>query len=451
MSAFRDIRPTESFAWAAERVFDGTGVLRDHAVVVRGGLVVAVLPRPSLTAGMQVFSERGTTLIPGLIDTHVHFMRWEAPLFLAYGVTTIRDTGNEPAWILERRDRAAEEGSPGILCQGAIIDGPEPGHRVVSRRCATMEQAVAAVREMARAGTDGVKLYHNLERDWLAAVADEAHSFGLKASMHCLQTGVLAAAEAGVDEFFHLDGVLTDVWPDHPPGWLDSWGLPGWAGTEAMQDREADGIAARGMTATPTLVYWESQRVIRTTAEMPSAASAVLPARMLEWQASEPADAPSAERWRRALEAAQGFLRTLLQRGVPVLAGTDVPFGALIPGRSLWRELQLITECGMSPVGALQAATSAAASFLGRPSLGRLAPGAAADFVVIRGDPTTGIPVEPDIVAVAHDGIVQTPRQLFDRAKREASSAEGDPWSDQFSIHRELRNRKKQESRLTRM
>jgi hypothetical protein len=218
-----------------------------------------------------------------------------------------------------------------------------------------------------------------------------------------------------------------------------------------MQEREADVIAARGMTATPTLVYWESQRVIRTPEEIPSPALAVLPARMLEWQASEPADTQSAERWRRALEAAQGFLRTLLQRGVPVLAGTDVPFGALIPGRSLWRELQLIAECGMSPAGALQAATSAAASFLGRPSLGRLAPGAAADFVVIRGDPTTRIPVDPDIVAVAHDGIVHTRGQLLDRAKREASSAEGDPWSDQFAIHREVRDRERQENRLTRM
>lgn len=74
----------------------------------------------------------------------------------------------------------------------------------------------------------------------------------------------------------------------------------------------------------------------------------------------------SSEQWRRALRAAQTFVGLLLDRNVPVLAGSDVPCGLVAPGRNLWRELELLAEAGMSPAHALRAATSAAADFIGR-------------------------------------------------------------------------------------
>ena len=75
---------------------------------------------------------------------------------------------------------------------------------------------------------------------------------GLPVMMHCSPHGVLAAAEAGIDEFFHLDGLLTDIWPDCPVyGWLERWGHEDFPGTWARQQHVADVIARPGLIATP--------------------------------------------------------------------------------------------------------------------------------------------------------------------------------------------------------
>ena len=421
----------KKFAWSADRVFDGRRVLPAHAVVMENGRITGILPKASVPASLPIFYERDTTILPGLLDTHVHFMRWEAPLFLAYGVTTIRDVGNDLVWILDQQRRAKGCACPGILCVGPILDGPEPSHRVVSRACSDLGDAVAAVREIAEAGVHGVKLYHNLPVEWLPSMVQEAHAFGLKASMHCLQTGVLAAGQAGVDEFFHLDGILTDVWPNHPSGWLDVWGVPAFEETLDAQRQVADEIAELGMTATPTLAYWQSQW--RTRAADSEARH--VPPEMIAWQGRAGKTPAEVDLWRRALDAAIRFTGFLLRRDVPILPGTDVPFGALCPGQSLWRELSLLAQAGMPALRALQAATSDAADFLGRPLLGRLVSGAVADLAVVRGDPTQRIPEDPDMVAIVHDGAIHYPSELFVQARKAARTVTEDPWWVQFCIH----------------
>jgi len=224
----------------------------------------------------------------------------------------------------------------------------------------------------------------------------EGHSRGCRVSMHCAGGGVLRAARAGVDEFFHLDGILADVWPDHPPGWLDVWGMPEFARTLDRQRTVADAIRASGITATPTLAYWDSQWRLRTADSLGAEDLRYTPPLMIEWQAVPP-DPVSSELWRRALRAAKTFVGLLLERDVPVLAGSDVPCGLVPPGQSLWRELELLVEAGMSPTQALCAATSAAAVFLDRSELGRLTPGSVADMVLVRGNPVDAIPSRPDM------------------------------------------------------
>ena len=425
----------DRFAVAADRVFDGGQVLAEHAVVIDGAEVAEVVPRRSVAPSVPVLYEPDTTILPGLIDTHVHLMRWESPLFLAYGVTTVRDTGNDLGWILGQRHDTKGSAAPGILCAGPLIDGPKPGHKLLSRACCDADDAVAAVRETVAAGVDGIKLYHNLPLAWLADMVREAHGAGLKVSMHCVQTGVVGPGRAGVDEFFHLDGILTDVWPDHPPGWLEVWGLPGFADTLEAQRRVADTIAELGMTATPTLSYWESRWRIRAADYQPDSEARHVPQAMRRWQGTAETDPAAAEQCRRALHAAQRFTQLLLDRNVRVLAGTDVPFGAITPGRSLWREMSLLVEAGMSVQGALRSATSDAAAFLGRPLLGQLSPGLVADLAVVRGDPTRSIPAEPEMVAIVHDGTVHRQTELLLQAAEAARTVKDDPWSVQLRAH----------------
>ena len=425
---------TDARAWAADRVFDGQDVLPDRAVIVAGGEVVQVLPRDRVPPGVAVTHEPGTTILPGLIDAHVHCMAWQDPLFLAYGVTMVRDVGNDLQWILACRERARTALSPTILCAGPLIDGPTPLHPIVARACVDAADAVTAVRETAEAGVDAIKLYVRLPAEWLPALVAEAHAHGLKTSMHCQGTGVLAAAEAGVEEFHHLDGLLADLWPGQP-GWLEAWGDPGMAATLDAQRRVADRIAACGMAATPTLAYWNSQWRLRAADFSAENETPGVPSEMHAWQ-GEATDAALSERWRRALEAAQGFVRLLLEREVSVLAGSDAPCGAQTPGLSLWRELSLLAEAGMPPLHALRAATSGLGSLLNRPGLGRLQPGSAADLVVVRGDLTAAIPQQPDITAVVRGGVAHQPSHLLAEARKVASRVTEDPWSAQFRAHR---------------
>ena len=425
-------------AFSGARIFDGTRVLADHAVLVEAGAVSAVVPRDSLPREATLYHADDCTVLPGLIDAHVHFMRWQGPLFLAFGVTTVRDTGNPLRWILDRRGEWREKRWPRILCLGPLLDGPVATHEDVCRSCRDLAGALTAVRETAQSGVDGVKFYVGLDPDWIPGMVNESHAQGCKASMHCADSGVLLAARAGVDEFFHLDGILADVWPDHPPGWLDLWGAPGFGRTLDRQRDVADGICALGVTATPTLAYWESQWRLRTPDYLGPADLGHIPPPLIGWQAVPP-DTVSAERWRRALRSAQSFIGLLLERDVPVLAGTDVPCGLVTPGRSLWRELELLVEAGMSPTHALRAATSAAADFLDRRDIGRLAPGAAADMVVVRGNPLEEIPSRPDIAMTVQGGEAYRPEDLL--AAQDNSLAD-EPWADQLRRHYETRSQR---------
>ena len=430
-----ELGPHRRFACTADRVFDGGRTLPDHAVVIEDGVVSAVAPVSSLPADVPVLHEPGCTILPGLIDTHIHFMRWQGPLFLAHGVTTVRDMGNELRWILDRRREWSEHAWPRILCVGPILDGPEPYHPVVSRACRDASEAVEAVRQTAAAGVDGIKLYAGLDGDWLPSMVRPGHAAGLKVSVHCQSSGALAAARAGVDEFFHLDGVLTDVWPEHPPGWLDLWGASAFSRTWDRQRQVADSIANTGLTTTPTLAYWDSQWRVRTPDGAACQDLRGLPPSMAKWQAATPFGPREADRWRRALRAAQRFLALLLERQAPVLAGTDVPFGPVAPGASLWRELSLLVEAGMSPQQSLRAATSGAAAFLGRDDLGRLGAGATADVVFVRGNPIDRIPERPDIAMVVRNGSVWRPKDLLAAAEPAARELGEDPWASQFERH----------------
>jgi len=422
------------FAFAADRIFDGKSVWTDHVVIVEGDRIDEFLPRASVPDDVKVFYEADTTIIPGLIDTHVHFMRWQGPLYLAYGVTTIRDVGNDLEWILAQRQVPRIGCVPTILCCGPFLDGPRPCHPLVSRACMSEADAVGAVRQILAAGVDGVKFYCDLDAAWLAAMVRAAHEMDRKAFMHCLQCGVRPALEAGVDEFYHLDGVVADVWPDAPPGWLNLWGDPDFENTWPAQQGLADDIAAAGITCTPTLAYWQSQVRIRSM-DFPSYDQVqYLPAKMLQWQGV--ATAPgNFQMWDRGLAAAQRFLGLLLDRQVPILAGTDVPFGAIPPGLSIWHELALLVASGLSPKHALRAATSDAAKFLGRTDLGRITPGAIADLVILKGNPLMHIPTMPQIVQIIHHGCMRQSVDLFSEAKRVRGTVTEDPWSKQFQLH----------------
>jgi hypothetical protein len=295
-----------------------------------------------------------------------------------------------------------------------------------------VDAAVVAVRETAAAGVDAIKLYASIAAEWIAPMVEASHAAGLKVSMHCLPHGVLVAGRAGVDEFYHLDGILADVWPDRPPGWLYVWGDQNFGQTWGRQQQVADEIADQGIVSTPTLAYWDSQWR-RRLQDPYDEESRYVPDDLLAWSSAEP-DPEIGGVWRRAMEAAVRFQGLLLERDVPVLAGSDTPCGGILPGQSLWRELNLLVEAGLSPLGALRAATSAAADFFERPELGRLRTGSAADIAIVRGDLTATIPDRPEIEHVVRAGVAyDQPAALLQEP--DDSAWRDDPWGRQMALH----------------
>ena len=118
-----------------------------------------------------------------------------------------------------------------------------------------------------------------------------------------------------------------------------------------------------------------------------------------------------------------------------MLVGSDVPCGLVPPGMSLWRELSLLVEAGMSPAQALRGATSDAAAFCGRHELGRISPGSVADMVFVRGNPLECIPSRPDIVKTIHHGVVYRPKDLLAATNWADFPLEDEPWAIQFEHH----------------
>ena len=421
-------------AYAADRVFDGDRTWDHHAVLVKGRTVLEIVETASLPPEVLVHRLAGATILPGLIDTHIHFMRWKGPVFLAYGVTTVRDTGNDLEWILQRREESRKQQWPRIVSLGPLLDGPSPSHPLVARSITDEKSAVEAVRETVAAGVDGIKLYASIKPHWIPAMVRESHQGGCKVSMHCAAHGVLVAGRAGVDEFYHHDGILADVWPERPPGWLHVWGDAGFSATWDRQQEVADAIAGMGMTATPTLAYWDSQWRMRSEVGSTSEEREYVPEDLFTWTSAK-LDPVAAEAWKRGMEAAQRFTGLLLEREVRVLPGSDTPCGGILPGQSLWRELDLLVSSGMTPEQAIRSATSQAADFMEKPELGRLRAGSSADLIGLHGDPFQKIPTRPKIAFVVRDGVAYQHDELLKSARQSQDSWEEDPWGRQYASH----------------
>ncbi|PPS90876.1 amidohydrolase family protein [Streptomyces sp. MH60] len=367
------------------RVFDGRRMLTGlYDIAVDGTQVASVSAEP--LRGRQEVDAAGGWVMPGLIDTHVHFydvravsdadaMRAfeenELPgrlgLFLDHGITTIKSVGDPTDGILDTRDRIATGAlrGPRLLATGCGITGRD-GHPAATvfrdnpwaRKRFTGE--VGSVREirdlvhhLADRKVDAIKLLSEgacahsggpsylwqnpafpdgveLERlplDLLRAGIEAGHERGLRVTVHTTQqTAAREAIEAGADGLEH--GVTAEPLTDH-----SLIGL----------------MVERGITYTPTL--WIDD----------------------------------------AHPDARDNLRKAAAAGVPIALGSDTFSGRGLFGANTLEEAELMVAAGMTPTQVLTAATSGAARQCVRSDLGTVAPGKRADLLVLNADPTTDI------------------------------------------------------------
>ena len=403
-----------SYALIPDRVWDGVSdeTRSGVAVVVKDRLIDAVLPVAEVPAGVETAALPECTLLPGLMDAHVHYSSVMGPAFLAAGVTTVRDVGNDLAWILGERERHANDLSagPAILCCGHLLDGPRVYWPQLGRAHEKPEEIADSVRRHAEAGVDQIKLYAGVEPPLLKAAVDAAHESGKFVVAHLMATTAEDAVRLGLDEFEHLAGC----------------GVAWRAASEVEDDLVIDLLLEKDVIIDPTLVVWDRLgRVLDRPFHHDARRAWVHPRHLDIWQRYLGRFGPPEYRWRYqgAMVHLKRFLRRAHQRGVIVALGTDTPFPHLVPGMSVHDELAMYTDAGIPAVDALRSATSINARVLGIDDMtGSIKPGRRADFVAVRGNPLERIEDIENVSCTVREGrrfepsgLMRDFRTTFDR------------------------------------
>jgi imidazolonepropionase-like amidohydrolase len=364
-----------AYALTGATLVDGTGrpPIPDAVVVVRDGRVDAVGPRAStpVPAGVPTVDVSGRTIIPGLWDMHTHVTQVEwAPVYLAAGVTTARDMGNEFEFIVPLRDAIAANRAlgPRLLLAG-LIDGPGPNAFGVTTTDDPKE-AARIVGGYHDHGFQQIKIYNLITPPLVSAITDAAHALGMTVTGH-VPNGMTIdeAVDHGMDQIAHLA----------IRGEADS---PEVAATIAH-------LRARGTVLDPTQSWNEllgHAAGAPVTAFQPGLAKVPAPLNRLFSNAGTAGiDAATA---RARLERGLRIVKALHDAGVPIVAGTDEG----VPGHSLHREIELYVEAGLTPMEALQAATIVPARAMKLDAeLGTIERGKRADLVVLDANPLDDI------------------------------------------------------------
>jgi imidazolonepropionase-like amidohydrolase len=402
------------------RIVHGDGRVTPSAtVVVRRGRI-ATIAAGDVRGGRPARREvngAGRTLIPGLIDAHVHVTDASLSLFLRFGVTTVRDLHNVPAYILPlARDDTPDR--PRIIAAGALLDGPAsawPDARIVESVAAVR----AAVREQVGAGAGVIAVATRLSAALTDAVVREASARGVPVAVHPGRTTALAAARAGVASIEHAGSLAAAAdGADASLAAVDGefrWWLSGareWARADlARLDEATRTLRDSGVVLVPTLAFYEavSRGAGRQNDGHPDA-SGPNGARGEQVRLKADTTGHTATGGRELEDPASvlgRFVARYARLGGAVAAGSDAAPPLVSPGASLHRELQLLVAGGLTPAAALESATVRAARLLRvADRVGTVDVGKDADLVLLDADPLADISATIRVRLVVRAGMI---------------------------------------------
>ena len=430
--------PAEPLAVTNVTVIDATGAPErpETTVVLRSGRIVSVGNAPA-PRGMAIVEGRGKYLIPGLWDAHVHAL-WDNerpnvffPLFLANGVTSVREMGGPlPAAEQVRwRERVArrEVLGPDLIVPGPFVDGPQPIWPG-SIRVGNEAEARRAVDDLQRAGVQFVKVYSQVPRAAYFALADEARKKHIPFAGHVPPfIDVTEASKAGQRSIEHLMGVLLGT--SSRGAELTSQLLAGANVNQlngALVDTYDAGRAAalcdlfvrNGTWQVPTLTIRHARPYLAELAAANDPRLRYLPAPITAGWISrddprQPGTAAAIESRKRLYRKEVELVGAMNRAGVRIAAGTDTPNPFCFPGFSLHDELALLVEAGLSPLAALQAATRNPAEMTGcAAELGTIEKNKRANLVLLDANPLADIRNTQKIAAVILQGRLLTRNDL---------------------------------------
>ena len=450
---WRALQRDDAFLVRNAKIFVGDGrVVESGSVLVRHGTIERIFDGDAPDASTlkaEVIEAAGKTLLPGLIDVHVHlggpggfvkdFKSIQAEhlperalaQYLYSGVTTVKSVGDPLEFSLRTRTHTRDGellGAELVICGPlfttdgghgteylSFLDGPAKAQAMAEfvRTPKSVDEARQQVRDLKRAGIDGVKavletgrtgmLFERMDSTVFRAVVDEANRQALPAVVH---TGgsrdVADAVDAGANGIEH--GSFSDAIPD------------------ALLTR----MAREGVTYDPTLAVLEGQRdlaagrldLLRRPLVQQAASQTLLVESAAFVKEGTLADAARATGVGNALKLASDNLVRAWRAGVPLVTGSDAGNPLVIHGPTVHRELQLWVEAGIPPAVALQAATWNAAKLLRADSrIGLVAPGYDANLLIVDGDPTRDIAATERISLVVLKGERVRRSELFDQAR----------------------------------
>lgn len=377
----------DTFAIRDVRVFDGDRTIPHANVVIRAGRIAALGPKAAIPAGTAIVDGRGKTLLPGLIDSHVHVFPGAQADALRFGVTTELDmfdvSRDFKSWDAQRvslrRTEQADTWAAGLgvtVKGGAPLQNLPPGMTLpVLASAAGAQQFVdARVRE----GSDYIKLFienlseyrekrtlPTLSRAEVCAVISAAHADRRMAIVHAqAEWAAREAIDCGADGLAHMvpdrtvESDFLELAKRHHI--FNETTDDVWAGAAGLD-------LARQLARDPRVAPYLSPAQKRTLLTLE--------------------DKPVPAFFSNAL----ANTRLLHEAGIPLLAGTDAPNPATAHGVSLHEELQLMVRAGLTPEEALHAATALPDTIFHLGRRGHVAVGYRADLLLVNGDPTQNI------------------------------------------------------------
>ncbi|TDW61829.1 imidazolonepropionase-like amidohydrolase [Novosphingobium sp. PhB55] len=416
----------------------------EQAVVLRGKDVVAVGKDGEIARAwhaQKVVEGKGRFLIPGLWDMHVHFgggpdlveeNKALLPLYVAHGITTIRDcSGDLPDQVLSWRGEIAGGTlfGPRLLTSGAKIEGIKPVWKGTIEVGSKADVDAALARLQDRDKVDFVKITDStLDPQLFLYAVSQAKARGLRSSGHIpMALTVGQAVDAGISSIEHIDyaykaGVKDEaaIAADFAAGRIDRAEAnrrldSGFDTATAMASYR--NFAQKGVFVTPTL---NGSRILAWLDADDHAHDSYLAyigpklRKTYEWriERAAKADAAAVEARHAHFQRMAAVLPLLEKAGVTVIAGTDAGFlnSFNYPGIGLHDELSLFVKEGLTPAQALSAATRAGPAWFGLlDRYGAVAPGKTADLVLLDRDPLKDIAATRAIRAVIMNG------KLYDR------------------------------------
>jgi imidazolonepropionase-like amidohydrolase len=410
-------------------VIDATGspVQPDMTVIVRGERIAAVAKtgKVKIPSHAQVVDGQGRYLIPGLWDMHVHtvFGDWvpknekvTLPLFIANGVTGVRDMGGDLDVLKAWRSEIASGKllGPRMVIAGPMLDGPVP-HFPSSAPVANAADGRKVVDDLKARGVDFIKIQSYIPRDGYFAAADEAKKQGITFVGH-VPDAVRAseASNAGQKSIEHFTGIFEGCSTIEDQLIVGPKSLGRNVATYDP-DRAKTLIALMAKNQTwqvPTLVWERGQWLVD---DIDLSGDPLVKYAPTAWRHSWPIftrdimkdmDTDPLPVRKRFVEMELEMTLAMHRAGVPFMAGTDTAAGVhIFPGFSLHDELALFVQAGFTPMEALQTATRNPAQFLGKLSdLGTVETGKIADLVLLDANPLDDIHNTRKIRAVVRNG-----------------------------------------------